>query len=130
MLRLRRPDDSDQDMTTVRALSAAIVALACTAASADPQSLEAAKASARRIAEATCPLARMVTQIAKMEAGTPGYQVLQLEIDKESKSVQAVRDDEVAKIHALGPQLTNKEGRELNEYIDTVLSKTCQVAKP
>jgi hypothetical protein len=29
----------------------------------------------------------------------------------------------------IGPQLTNKEGRELNEYIDTVLSKTCSPGK-
>jgi hypothetical protein len=117
-------------MTTVRALTAAIVALVSTAAHADAQSLEAAKASARRIAEGTCPLARMVSQVGKMEPGSPGYQALRLEIDQESKSLQSLKAEETEKVHALGVQLTNKEGRELNEYIDKVLSKTCDVAKP
>ena len=106
----------------MRTLAVAI-AIASTAAQADPQSLEAAKASARRIAEATCPLARMVKDYAKMDPASPGAQVLQVEIDKESKSLQYLKAEETAKIDAL--QLTNKEGRELNEYIDTVLSKTC-----
>jgi hypothetical protein len=118
------------DMTTLRALFAGIVALVSTASHADPQGLEAAKASARRIGEATCPLARMVSSIGKMEPGSPGYQALQVEIDKESKALQDLKVEETEKIRALGPQLTNKEGRELNEYIDKVLSKTCDVAKP
>ena len=117
-------------MTKLRPFLAGIVALLSTAANADPQSLESAKASARRIAEGTCPLVRMVSQIAKMEPGTPGYQVMQVEIDKESKSLQYLKAEEMEKIRVLGPQLTNKEGRELNEYIDKVLSKTCEVAKP
>ena len=120
----------DKDVTTTRALFAAIAALASLAANADPQSLELAKASARRVAEATCLLVRMVASIGKMEAGTPGYQAAQLEIDKESKSLQYLKAEETEKLRVLGPQLTNKEGRELNEYIDTVLSKTCDSAKP
>lgn len=130
MLRLRRPDENENDMTIARTLFAVTLALVSTAASADAQSLEAAKASARRIAEATCPLARMVSQAAKLEAGSPGYQVLQVEIDKESKALQSLKAEEIEKMRALGPQLTNREGRELNEYIDSVLSKTCEVAKP
>ena len=108
-----------------RHIFSAALALVSTAALADAQSLETAKASARRIAEATCPLARMVKEIAKMEPGTPGYDVMQVEIDKESKSLQYLKAEETEKLRALGPNLTNKEGRELNEYIDTVLAKTC-----
>src|SRR5579862_6514611 len=99
MLRLRRPDDNEQEMTIVRALFAVVAALVSTAVAADAQSLEAAKASARRIAEATCPLARMVSQIGKLEPGSPGYQVLQVEIDKESKSLQDLKAEEIEKIH-------------------------------
>jgi hypothetical protein len=40
-----------------------------------------------------------------------------------------VKAEELEKLRALGPQLTNKEGRELNEYIDTVVAKTCEVAR-
>jgi hypothetical protein len=119
----------DKDVKTIRALSTTLAALAAVVANADPQSLELAKASARRVAEATCPLAHMVASIGKMETGTPGYQALQLEIDKESKSLLYLKAEETEKLRVIGPQLTNKEGRELNEYIDTVLSKTCSPGK-
>ena len=116
-------------MRRENALPLCIALLLSTGAHADPQSLEAAKASARRVAEATCPLLGMVRSISKLESGSPGYQVMQVEIDKESKAVESVKAVETEKLRALGPQLTNKEGRELNEYIDTVLPKTCEVAK-
>jgi len=116
-------------MKALPAISIVLVALASTAANADPQSLEQAKASARKIAEATCPLVFMVQKLGKMEVGTPGYEALRIEIDKESKSLQYLKVEEMENLKKLGPQLTNKEGRELNEYIDTVLSKTCQAPK-
>ena len=111
-------------------LVAFLLALALsTAAHADPQSLEAAKASSRRVAEATCPLVGMVRQISKLEPGSPGYQMMQVEIDKESKSLEALKAGEVEKLREIGPKLTDQEKGELNGYIDTVLAKTCDVAK-
>ena len=103
--------------------------IAAGTANADPQGLEVAKASARRVAEATCPLIRMVSQLGKMEPGTPGFEALRIQIDKESKELLSLKAEETEKLRQLAPQLTNKEGRELNEYIDTTLSKTCDVAK-
>ena len=96
---------------------------------ADLRSLEASKATARRIAEATCPLLGMVKGISKLEAGSPGYQVMQLEIDKESKSLEAFKAQEIEKLRALAPQITDKERGELNQYIETVVAKACEVAK-
>ncbi|MFZ3322017.1 MAG: hypothetical protein WA190_06560 [Usitatibacter sp.] len=104
-------------------------ALASTNAAADPQSLELAKASARKVAESTCPLIRMLSKLAKAKPDSPEYEYLRTQIDEESKSLQQLKAEETEHLRELGPKLTIKEGRELNEYIDGPLAKTCD-AKP
>lgn len=92
---------------------------------ADPQSLELAKASARKVAEATCPLIRLISKIGKAKPDSPEYEYLRMQIDEESKSLQQLKVEESEHLRELGPKLTIKEGRELNEYIDGPLAKTC-----
>ncbi|HEY2630584.1 MAG TPA: hypothetical protein VGI57_15750 [Usitatibacter sp.] len=106
-------------------LVAIIGVLASTSAAADPQSLELAKASARKVAEGTCPLVRLVSKMGKAKPDSPESDYLRIQIDEESKAVQQLKVDESEHLRQLGPKLTLKEGQELNEYIDTTLSKTC-----
>ena len=116
-------------MKTLRTLSLSLAIALSTGARADPQSLEAAKASPRRIAEATCPLVGMVRQIAKLEQGSPGYQVMSIEIEKEIKALDALKAQEIEKVRALTPKLTETEKGELSAYIDGVqLTKVCPAA--
>ena len=96
---------------------------------ADPQSLELAKASARKVAESTCPLIRMLSKLAKAKPDSPEYEYLRTQIDEESKSLQQLKVEETEHLRELGPKLTIKEGQELNEYIDGPLAKTCD-SKP
>ncbi len=100
-------------------------ALLSTNAHADPQSLELAKASARKVAESTCPLIRMLQKLAKAKPDSPEYEYLRAQIEEESKSIQQTKADETERLRELGPKLTLKEGQELNEYIDGPLAKTC-----
>jgi hypothetical protein len=100
-------------------------ALASTNASADPQSLELAKASARKVAESTCPLIRLLSKLGKAKPDSPEYEYLRTQIDEESKSLQLLKAEETEHLRTLGPKLTIKEGQELNEYIDGPLAKTC-----
>ena len=103
----------------------AIAALVTTSACADPKSLELAKTSALKVATATCPLIELLSRLGKAKPDTPEYEYLQVRIEEESKSIQRLKAEETERLRELGPQLTLKEGRELNEYIDTTLSKTC-----
>jgi len=102
-----------------------IAALVTADARADQKSLELAKASALRVATATCPLIDLLSRLGKAKPDSPEYQYLQIRIDEESKSIQQLKADETEHLRELGPQLTLKEGQELNEYIDTTLAKTC-----
>jgi len=94
-------------------------------ACADPQSLDLAKASARKVAEGTCPLVALVAKLGKAKPDSPESDYLRSQIEDESKAVQQLKADETEKLRLLGPKLTQKEGQELNEYIDTTLAKTC-----
>jgi hypothetical protein len=96
-------------------------------AHADPASLGEAKASARRVAEGTCPLVRLVSKVGKAKPDSPEYNLLRDQIDEESKKLNDLRAEETERLRTLGPKLTIKEGQELNEYIDGPLSKTCDV---
>jgi hypothetical protein len=100
-------------------------ALVSASAFADPQSLELAKASARKVAEGTCPLVRLVSKLGKAKPDSPESDYLRTQIDEESKSLQQLKAEETEHLRTLGPKLTLKEGQELNEYIDGPLSKTC-----
>ena len=104
-------------------------AILSTHAAADPQSLELAKASARKVAEGTCPLVRLVSKLGKAKPDSPESDYLRTQIDEESKSLQQLKAEETEHLRALGPKLTLKEGQELNEYIDWTLSKTCDANK-
>jgi hypothetical protein len=117
-------------MYPMRLLSlVAIGALACGSAVADPQSLELAKASARKVAEGTCPLIRLVSRLGKAKPDSPESDYLSMQIEEESKAVQQLKAEETEHLRTLGLKLTIKEGRELNEYIDGPLSKTCDPNK-
>ncbi|HLX22539.1 MAG TPA: hypothetical protein VKR38_04250 [Usitatibacter sp.] len=111
-------------MNTRPLLIAIAVSLSSTAA-ADPQSLELAKASARKVAESTCPLIRMLQKLAKAKPDSPEYDYLRTQIEEESKGLQQLKAEETEHLRTLGPKLTLKEGQELNEYIDGPLAKTC-----
>jgi hypothetical protein len=106
----------------------AVGALGLGNAGADPQSLELAKASARKVAEGTCPLVRLVSKLGKAKPDSPESDYLRIQIDDESKSLQQLKAEETERLRMLGPKLTLKEGQELNEYIDGPLSKTCDTA--
>ncbi len=108
---------------------AVVGALASGSAVADPQSLELAKASARKVAESTCPLIRMLAKYGKAKPDSPEADYLRSQIDDESKSIQQLKAEETERLRQLGPKLTLKEGQELNEYIDGPLSKTCDSGK-
>ena len=112
-------------MNRPAALACLLAASIATSAHADARSLEEAKASARRVAEATCPLVRLVSKLGKVQSGTPEYEALRAKIEDESKSLQDLKVQETEHLRSLGPQLTLKEGNELNDYIDITLAKIC-----
>jgi hypothetical protein len=107
------------------ALIIATAVFLSTSAAADPKSLELAKDSARKVAESTCPLIRLLQKLAKAKPDSPEYDYLRIQIDEESKNIQQLKADETEHLRQLGPNLTLKEGQELNDYIDGTLSKTC-----
>jgi hypothetical protein len=108
-----------------RPLLIAIALTLSSAAHADPQSLELAKASARKVAESTCPLIRLLQKLGKAKPDSPEYEYLRTQIEEESKGLQQMKAEETEHLRSLGPKLTLKEGQELNDYIDGTLSKTC-----
>jgi hypothetical protein len=113
-----------------RLLLAAAALFLSSSACADPQSLELAKASARKVAASTCPLIRLLEKIGKAKPDSPEYEYLRMQIDEESKSIQQLKAEETERLRQLGPNLTLKESRELNDYIDGPLAKTCDANKP
>ena len=112
-----------------RPLLAVIALLASFLAHADPEGLEMAKASAQKVSESTCPLVRLVSRYGKAKPDSPEAQYLQMQIEEESKRVQQLKAEEAERLRQLHLNLTIKEGRELNEYIDGPLAKTCDVQK-
>jgi hypothetical protein len=110
-------------------LAAVVAALTSTLVAADPQSLELAKASARKVAESTCPLARLLSKLSKAKPDTPESNYLITQIEEESKSIQRLKAEETERLRLLGPKLTQQEGQALNVYIDGPLSKTCDANK-
>jgi hypothetical protein len=110
-------------------VAALVAALASTGALADPQSLELAKASARKVAESTCPLIRLLSKLAKAKPDSPESDYLRTQIEEESKAIQQLKAEETEHLRTLGPKLTLQEGQQLNEYIDGPLTKTCDAGK-
>ena len=116
-------------MKRLHLAAALVVSAIATSASADPQGLDLAKASAKKVAEATCPLIGLLNQLSKAKPDTPEYDLLKIKIDEESKSLTQFKAEEMERLRSQNPQLTIKEGRDLNDYIDVTLANTCAPKK-